>query len=202
MKVTKKPLTELHPPERNVRMHTDKQLKEFRRSVEMFGQIRPIVVDEGGTILAGNGLFETLLSMGRTEADCYIVSGLTEAQKKKLMLADNKIFGLGVDDLDTMDAFLVELKDDLDIPGFDEDLLKNMVADAEEITETLQEYGTLDEEEVEKIKAAGERKDFYMSAGRGEKSDDPPKDISQPEEVKEPTHRDVVCPQCGEKLWV
>lgn len=70
MKVTKKPLTELHPPERNVRMHTDKQLKEFRRSVEMFGQIRPIVVDEGGTILAGNGLFETLLSMGHTEADC------------------------------------------------------------------------------------------------------------------------------------
>ena len=84
MKVTKKPLTELHPPERNVRMHTDKQLKEFRRSVEMFGQIRPIVVDEDGIILAGNGLFETLLSMGRTEADCYVVSGMTEAQKKKL----------------------------------------------------------------------------------------------------------------------
>ena len=56
MKVTKKPLTELHPPERNVRMHTDKQLKEFRRSVEMFGQIRPIVVDEAGIKLAGNGL--------------------------------------------------------------------------------------------------------------------------------------------------
>ena len=98
MKVTKKPLTELHPPERNVRMHTDKQLKEFRRSVEMFGQIRPIVVDESGTILAGNGLFETLLSMGHTEADCYVVSGLTEAQKKKLMLADNRVFDLGVDD--------------------------------------------------------------------------------------------------------
>ena len=104
MKVTKKPLAELHPPERNVRMHTDKQLKEFRRSVEMFGQIRPIVVDEGGTILAGNGLFETLLSMGRTEADCYVVSGLTEAQKKKLMLADNRVFDLGVDDLAALDA--------------------------------------------------------------------------------------------------
>ena len=54
MKVIKKPLTELRRPERNVRMHTDKQLKEFRRSVEMFGQIRPIVVDEDGVILAGN----------------------------------------------------------------------------------------------------------------------------------------------------
>lgn len=61
MKVIKKPLTELRRPDRNVRMHTDKQLKEFRRSVEMFGQIRPIVVDEDGVILAGNGLYETLL---------------------------------------------------------------------------------------------------------------------------------------------
>ena len=51
MKVIKKPLTELRRPDRNVRMHTDKQLKEFRRSVEMFGQIRPIVVDEDGVIL-------------------------------------------------------------------------------------------------------------------------------------------------------
>ena len=104
MKVIKKPLTELRRPDRNVRMHTDKQLKEFRRSVEMFGQIRPIVVDEDGVILAGNGLYETLLSLGRTEADCYVVSGLTEAEKKKLMLADNRVFDLGVDDLAALDA--------------------------------------------------------------------------------------------------
>lgn len=82
MNVTRKPLSELRRPERNVRMHTDKQLKEFRRSVEMFGQIRPIVVDEAGVILAGNGLYETLLSMGHTEADCYVVSGLTEARRR------------------------------------------------------------------------------------------------------------------------
>lgn len=60
MNVTRKLLSELRRPERNVRMHTDKQLKEFRRSIEMFGQIRPIVVDEDGVILAGNGLYETL----------------------------------------------------------------------------------------------------------------------------------------------
>ena len=45
MTVVRKPLSELRRPDRNVRMHTDKQLKDFRRSVEMFGQIRPIVVD-------------------------------------------------------------------------------------------------------------------------------------------------------------
>ena len=157
MKVTKKPLSDLRRPERNVRMHTDKQLKEFRRSVEMFGQIRPIVVDEAGVILAGNGLYETLLSMGHTEADCYVVSGLTEAQKKKLMLADNRVFDLGVDDLAALDEFVMELKDDLDIPGYDEDLLRAMVMEADEAGEALREYGTIDQDKVEEIRETGER---------------------------------------------
>lgn len=37
--------------ERNIRIHTEKQLQEFERSVKMFGQIRPIVIDENNTIL-------------------------------------------------------------------------------------------------------------------------------------------------------
>ena len=151
MKVIKKPLTELRRPDRNVRMHTDKQLKEFRRSVEMFGQIRPIVVDEDGVILAGNGLYETLLSLGRTEADCYVVSGLTEAEKKKLMLADNRVFDLGVDDLAALDAFILELKDDLDIPGYEEDLLRAMVMEADEASDALLEYGTIEPEQAAAI---------------------------------------------------
>ena len=129
-------------------MHTDKRLKEFRRSVEMFGQIRPIVVDEDGVILAGNGLYETSLSLGRTEADCYVVSGLTEAEKKKLMLADNRVFDLGVDDLAALDAFILDLKDDLDIPGYEEDLLRAMVMEADEASDALLEYGTIEPERV------------------------------------------------------
>ena len=46
MKIVKIKLADLVKPEKNVRIHTEKQIKEFRRSVEMFGQIRPIVVDE------------------------------------------------------------------------------------------------------------------------------------------------------------
>ena len=204
MNIRKMPLSSLQRPEQNVRMHTEKQLKEFERSVSMFGQLRPIVADEAGVILAGNGLFETLLRLGWEEADVLQVEGLTENQKKKLMLADNKIFGLGVDDLETFDAFLVDLKDDLDIPGFDEDLLKSMVAQAEEVTEKLQEYGTLDEDEIEEIKAAGERKDLYMTTGVADKgeADKPKEDVPGQEEPKEPVRQYVVCPHCGEKIWL
>lgn len=58
MNVTRKLLSELRRPERNVRMHTDKQLKEFRRSIEMFGQIRPIVADEDGDTLSEYGTID------------------------------------------------------------------------------------------------------------------------------------------------
>lgn len=152
-------LKDLVRPERNIRIHTEKQLEEFERSVRMFGQIRPIVVDENNVILAGNGLYETLLRMNKEDALVYKYEDLTEAQKKKLMIADNKIFSLGIENLDTLNEFLEELDGDLDIPGFDEEILKQMVADADEITEKISEYGTLDEEEVRKIKEANERRE-------------------------------------------
>ena len=201
MKVTKKKLADLRRPERNVRRHTEKQIREFRRSVEMFGQIRPIVIDEENVILAGNGLFETLLSMGWTEADCHIVQGLSEAEKKKLMLADNKIYGLGVDDLDALDAILAELKGDLDIPGFDEELLSDMMADASDVTDKIREYGTLDESEIEELKEAKERKERYMASGIDGGGEPAGHDTAQPEQG-EPVGRYVTCPHCGEKVWL
>lgn len=202
MNVTRKLLSELRRPERNVRMHTDKQLKEFRRSIEMFGQIRPIVVDEDGIILAGNGLYETLLSMGHTEADCYVVTGLTEAQKKKLMLADNRVFNLGVDDLSALDAFVLELKDDLDIPGYEEDLLRAMVMEADEAADTLSEYGTIDEERIEEILDARERTETREeAAARNAEEYVPPAAGTQPQEGG-PARRFILCPKCGERIWL
>lgn len=145
-------LTDMVRPEKNVRIHTEQQLREFERSVKMFGQIRPIVVDEKNVILAGNGLYETLLRMGYEEALVYQYTDLTENQKKKLMIADNKIFSLGIENLDTLNSFLEDLQGDLDIPGFDSEILKQMVSDAEEVTEKLSEYGTLDESEIQAIR--------------------------------------------------
>ena len=204
-------LKDLVRPERNLRIHTEKQLAEFERSVRMFGQIRPIVVDENDIILAGNGLYETLLRMNREEALVYKYEDLTEAQKKKLMIADNKIFSLGIENLDTLNEFLEELEGDLDIPGFDEDILRQMVADADEITEKISEYGTLDEEEVRKIKEANEKREQAEATDNGaDQETDLP--LQAPERQsgsdagvgQEPaeTGRFVICPKCGERIWL
>ena len=145
MEITKMKLADLIKPEKNVRIHTEQQLREFQRSVKMFGQIRPIVVDENNIILAGTGLYDTLLAMGKETADVYRYEKLTQNQKKKLMIADNKIFSLGIENLETLDSFLEDLREDLDIPGFDQEILKQMVSEAEDITDKLSEYGTLDD---------------------------------------------------------
>lgn len=218
MNVITMPISELKRPERNVRIHTDKQLKEFERSIRMFGQIRPLVVDETNTILAGVGCFETLCRMGATEAAVYKVSDLTESQKKKLMIADNKIYGLGIDNLETFDSFLKELSDDLDIPGFDESILQSMVAEAEEVTDKIMEYGSVDDSEIESLKAAKSRKEALMEKA-GQEQEAPalaqPVAVPQPvpapsnlptagEEDTEPTEirKFVICPNCGEKIWL
>ena len=194
MKTVTKKLSDLKRPEKNVRMHTDKQLVEFRRSVEMFGQIRPIVCDEKGVILAGNGLYETLLSMGWESADCYVVTGLSENEKKKLMMADNRIFDLGVDDMKVFDELLAELGDDLDVPGYDDELLRSLVADSEDVDEIMSSYGLITEEKKEELTAAGEN---YRK--EEEQREETP--AAAPEETAQ-TGKYVVCPKCGEKIWL
>lgn len=198
-------LADIVPPKKNIRIHTEKQLEEFERSIKMFGQIRPIVVDENNTILAGNGLYETLIRMEKKEALVYKYEDLTEAQKKKLMIADNKIFSLGIENLDTLNEFLEELNGDLDIPGFDEEILKQMVADADEVTEKISEYGTLDDEEIRQIKVANAKREQKESAG-AEMARDILEVANKNTEQKEPdqelSRQSIVCPKCGEQIWL
>lgn len=210
MQKVNKMLSELVQPEKNVRIHTEKQLLEFEKSVKMFGQLRPIVIDEKNTILAGNGLFETLQRMKWETAECYQYTDLTENQKKKLMIADNKIFSLGIENLDTLNDFLEELQGDLEIPGFDEEILKQMVSDATEVTEKIAEYGALGEEEIRNIKENNEKREQRASesfAGTSttqipvvesqEPTNTPPENESTAE-----VRRFVICPKCGGKVWL
>lgn len=211
MEVIKMKLADLVKPEKNVRIHTEQQLKEFQRSVTMFGQIRPIVIDENNVILAGNGLYDTLVAMGKDTADVYRYDSLTENQKKKLMIADNKIFSLGIENLETLNSFLEDLQGDLDIPGFDEEILKQMVSEAEDITDKLAEYGTLDEEEIRNIKENGEKKDRQIQRMESEQDNEQEESAPAVPIQQEPTEDDgdtaeirkfVICPKCGEKIWL
>lgn len=76
-----------HPlnPRRN-----SKSAKMVAKSIEKFGYINPIVVDETGAILAGNTRFRALELLGVDEFEVLVVNGLTEDEKLGFLIADNK----------------------------------------------------------------------------------------------------------------
>lgn len=208
MKIVKKLLSELKRPEKNVRMHSDKQINEFKRSVKMFGQIRPIVIDENNVILAGNGLYDTLIALEYENADCYVVKDLSENDKKKLMLADNRIFSLGVDDLSAFDEIIAELGDDLDVPGYDDELLKMLTAEPDDVDDMMSSYGLVSEEKKQEIINNAEKYTVNNNAemvakplpqNDSTKSENEVSDLS-----KDNTERDkyIICPKCGEQIWL
>ena len=192
MKVTRLKLDDLHAPEENVRYHTEAQLKEFERSVRMFGQIRPLVK-----------------RMGKTEADCYVISNLSDNQKKKLMIADNKVYSLGVDNNEMLDKIIADLGDDLDIPGYDEEVLRQMNAEAATITEQISGYGRLDDTQIGEIRQAGERRDEHIAqaqtpeAGSTEVTDsqEAGEHATAVPQTETEAGRYVICPNCGERIW-
>ena len=153
-------------------------------------------------ILAGNGLYETLLSMGRTKADCYVVTGMSENEKKKLMLADNRIFDLGVDDMSAFDAIIAELGEDLDVPGYDDELLQSLTADAAEIDEMMSSYGLITEEKKEEIHNAADTYQKAEEARVARPPDATDNDVGHTDEDEAPEGRFVICPKCGEKIWL
>lgn len=217
MKIIKKRLDDLKHPEKNVRIHSEQQIRELKRSLEKFGQTRALVVDENNVILIGNGLYEAMVSLGYQEASVYVKTELSENDKKKLMIADNKTYALGIDNLDTLNEFLEELQGDLDIPGYDEEILQQMVADADEVTEKISEYGTLDESEIQKIKEANEKREQKAAAAEisdnnSENSSENPntsdnqsserQNTTETEPEITETRKFVICPNCGEKIWL
>ena len=222
MKITVKKLSDLKRPKHNVRIHGDQQIKEYIRSVKMFGQIRPLVIDEDGVVLAGNGLLTALQEMGVEKADCHIVKGLTDAQKKKLMLVDNKIFDLGVNSQQAFDEILKELKGDLDIPGYDPELLRTLSASRGDATDIINDYGKFSGDAVDKMNEQPDKELAPATAGGVSDGEDSPTPVQEGTgaaddggaregegneyttqiETDEDGRQFVICPCCGGKLWL
>lgn len=211
MKTIEVSVNELKLAEKNVRLHNEVQIKEFARSLEMFGQLRPVIVDSDYKILCGNGLYLAAKRLNWPKLNVVVMADLTEAQKKKLMIADNRIFELGSSNFEVIDEFFQELAGDLDIPGYDEEMHQMMVGDIEAVNEQIEEYGKLEKEKVEVItknqdtleqKIENERKIGNEESITTQKPQEQPQAAVIEEENSENQQKYVICPKCGEKVWV
>ena len=211
MNIVTKRLDELVRPDKNVRIHTTKQIDEYVRSLKMFDQIRPLIVDENGVILVGNGMYEALVRMGRETCECEVKEGLTEVQKKKLMLADNKIFELGMTDSQAFESILKDIGTDFDIPGYDSSMLEMITMSFSGVDDFISNYGTFGAEDVERINGntaethvEGVATGFPGQADPNPISNLAPAPLTNPTPTNgqngTPVERYIICPKCGERI--
>jgi DNA modification methylase len=84
-------LDRLMPSPRNARTHDDAQIAEIAGSIHAFGFRNPILVGEDGDIVAGHGRLAAARMLGMKEVPVIPLYGLSEVQRRQLMLADNRI---------------------------------------------------------------------------------------------------------------
>ena len=117
----KLPLADLVAYERNARTHSPEQIRQLCRSIEEFGFTNPVLVDEHNRVIAGHGRMEAAAALGLDEVPCIVVDGLSDEQRRALILADNKLALNAGWDMDLLVSELAELKLaglDMDLTGF------------------------------------------------------------------------------------
>ena len=125
----------LKPYANNARTHSDEQINQIVASITEFGFTNPLLVDEEYSIIAGHGRLAAATKMGMGKLPCVVVSGLTEAQRKALVLADNKIALNSGWDTALLKIELGSLADagfDLSLTGFGELELNDLLIDKTE----------------------------------------------------------------------
>jgi len=135
MQIEYRRAVDLTPYENNSRTHSKEQVGQIVESIKEFGFTNPILIDEAGGIIAGHGRLEAANALGMEEVPTITLKGLSEAQKRAYVIADNKLaLNAGWNEAllrqEIMD--LQELDFDISLTGFTEAELLNLLLEKEE----------------------------------------------------------------------
>lgn len=85
------PIAELKPAAVRVRVHSKAKLQSLMRSLERFGQIEPIVVNDRGVIVHGHARFEAASRLGWINISTIRVQHLNDDDLRVYAIAANKL---------------------------------------------------------------------------------------------------------------
>lgn len=85
------PIAGLRPYERNARTHSRRQIRKIAASIERFGFVNPVLIDQNNMIIAGHGRVAAAKQLRWTEVPTLRVEHLSEAEKRAYILADNRL---------------------------------------------------------------------------------------------------------------
>lgn len=115
----------LRPYERNAKIHGPEQIEKLKDSIREFGFLTPCLIDGDLNIIAGHGRVMAAKELGMETVPCVFIEGLTDAQRRAYILADNRLGELGEWDMEIVTEELTALNDDdfdISLTGFDLDL--------------------------------------------------------------------------------
>ena len=119
--VERRPIARLVPNARNARTHSPAQVAQLADSMREWGWTNPVLVDEGGAIIAGHGRVLAAVELGFADVPVMVAQGWSEPQKRAYALADNQLALNAGWDMDTLADELRGLKEwdfDLSLLGF------------------------------------------------------------------------------------
>ncbi len=114
MEIIKLKIADIVPYDKNPRKN-DGAVDAVAESIKQCGYCAPIVIDEDNVILAGHTRLKALKKLKYKECECVRKVGMTEEQKRKYRLLDNKTNELAEWDIDLLKGEL----DGLDFLDFD-----------------------------------------------------------------------------------
>lgn len=134
--VTLASVRKLKPNKRNARTHSKKQILEIVELVRRYGWTYPILIDEDGYIIAGHARYQAALYLRLTRVPIIVMTGLSDAEKRALALADNKVAAnAGWDraalaaELGELAVLLPECDLNINITGFEAAEIDNLLGD-------------------------------------------------------------------------
>ncbi len=132
------PVERLIPYARNARTHSDEQVAQVAASIAEFGFVNPILVGSDGVIIAGHARLLAARKLRMTEVPVLVLGHLTETQRRALVLADNRLALNAGWDEEMLKVELESLKEDgfdLDIVGFTDEEIEDLLRDPEQVVE-------------------------------------------------------------------
>lgn len=89
--VEQAPIDKLTPAPGHARTHSKAQQRRAEKLIKKLGWTNPILVDENYQIIAGHLRLDVAKNLGLTEVPCLRLIGMTEAEKKAYVIADNRL---------------------------------------------------------------------------------------------------------------
>jgi DNA modification methylase len=133
--IEQRKVADLVPFARNSRTHSDEQVAQIAASIKEFGFTNPILTDGENGIIAGHGRLQAARKLGLAEVPTIPLHGLTDAQKRAYVIADNKLALNAGWDAELLESEIRGLDDDgfdLSLLGFNENELAALLAEKTE----------------------------------------------------------------------